>query len=182
MSPYRTLVVTLSLGAAAMTASLVACETPDPTMALVENAYPVPSDPGDSAAQVVVYKAWWATTLFNEPVVPGAASDQERSVPESDFVYALLAPGWDPGSGSRPTKLIAVKSKQKIAATRGDTLHIVVSDGTFAGSCDAVQVLSQEDADFITQRIFPGDFADTTYDAKTCTSTPVAQQDAGARD
>jgi len=162
MSSYRTLALTLVLG-------LAACETPDPTKAVVDNA-----------SQVVVYKAWWAATLFNEPVVPGAASDEQRSVPESDFVYALLAPGWDPESGSPPTKLVAVKSKQRLAATRGDTLHIVVSDATFAGSCDAAQPLSQEDADFITQRIFPGDFANVIYDAKTCAPlTPAPNPDAG---
>ena len=54
----------------------------------------------------------------------------------------------------------------------------VVSDATFFGSCDAKQALSQGDADFITQRIFPGDFAKMIYDAKTCSSTPAP--DAGA--
>ena len=149
-----------------------ACETPDPTKAVVENAY----------SGTVIYKAWWAATLFDAPVLPGEASDEQRSVPETDFVYALLAPGWDPDSGSPPARLIAVKSKQKLVANRGDTLHIVVSNGTFAGSCDAAQPLSQEDADFITRRIFPGDFANVTYDARMCASlvpAPDPAADAG---
>jgi len=166
MNLYRTVVLSLLLGAAA-------CETPDATSAVVDNAYP-------EATRVVVYKAWWAATLFKEPVVPGASSDIERSVPESDVVYALLTPGWDPASGSPPTRLVAVRSKDKLVASRGDTLHIVVSDATFRGSCDAREPLSQEDADFITQRIFPGDFANAVYDARSCTTTPTPDADAGS--
>ena len=170
MSHSRILGLALLLGVGA-------CETPDPTKAVVENDYPM--TPG---ASIVVYRAWWAATLFDDPVAPGETSDEERSVPESDFVYALLAPGWDPASGSPPTRLVAMKSKQKLAATRGDTLRIVVSDGTFAGNCAANQPLSQEDADFVTQRIFPGAFANVVYSAQTCASlvpAPDPVADAG---
>jgi hypothetical protein len=66
-----------------------------------------------------------------------------------------------------------VKSSAKLAVTRGSTLTIGVSDATFVGRCAAGTALSQDDADFITQRIFPGDFAAVTYDAKTCAATPV---------
>ncbi len=156
MISHRTIALALLLGVAA-------CETPDPTKAVVDNAYP--TTPG---ASLVVYRVWWSATLFNEPVAPGSSSDEQRSVPESDFAYALLAQGWDPASSTPPTQLIAVKSKAKLTAPRGDTLHIVVSDVTFAGNCGARQPLSQEDADFITQRIFPGEFKDVFYLADTC--------------
>jgi hypothetical protein len=172
MISHRTLALTLLLGAAA-------CETPDPTSAVVDNAYPASPATALTGPQIVVYKVWWSATLFKEPVVPAASSDVERSVPESDTAYALLAPGWDPASGSPPTTLVPVRSKSKLVAPRGDTLHIVVSDGTFRGRCDANEPLSQEDADFITQRIFPGEFANVTYDAKTCTTTS-AVHDAGS--
>ena len=164
MTPHRALGLLL-------VACVAACETPDPTKAVVENAYPVVPEGGAPAdARVVVYKAWWAATLFGDPVAPGETSDEQRSVPETDFVYALLAPGWDPASVAPPTKLIAVKSKAKVSAPRGDTLRIVVSDGTFAGNCAAGQPLSQDDAEVITTRIFPGEFANLAYDARTCTS------------
>jgi hypothetical protein len=39
---------------------------------------------------------------------------------------------------------------------RSDTLTIAVSDGTFDGNCAAGSTLSQDDADFIMQRIFLG--------------------------
>jgi hypothetical protein len=168
MNHPRTFALALVLGVAA-------CETPDPTSAVVDNAYPV-------ASGIVVYKAWWSATLFRDPVAPGASSDIERSVPESDVVYALLAPGWDPTSGSPPTRLVAVRSKEKLAAPRGDTLHIVVSDATFVGNCAAKQPLSQTDADFITQRIFPGDFANTLYSAQNCAPFVPAPDPGGAAD
>lgn len=181
MITYRALMVTALLGGCAIGAtSVVACATQDPTKAVVENGYPAVRDGGDPATSVVVYKAWWVTTLFKEPVLPGETSEEERSVPETDFVYALLAHGWDPASGTPPAKLVAVKSKTKIGVARGSTLRIAVSDGTFAGNCDAKQALSQDEADFVTQRIFPGDFTSVTYDAKTCTTTPIpAAEDAG---
>jgi hypothetical protein len=71
-----------------------------------------------------------------------------------------------------------VKSKTTLSVKRGDTLHVRVSDITMTGNCGAGQPLSQSDADFITQRIFPGDFAGGAYDAATCTFVPNAT-DAG---
>ena len=78
-----------------------------------------------------------------------------------------------------PTALMVVKSKAPFSVGRGDLLHIAVSDQTFAGNCAAKEPLSQEDVDFITQRIFPAEFTGFTYDAKTCTMKPVPS-DAGA--
>lgn len=148
---------------------LVACETETPTTAVVDNAMP---------ATVSVYKVWWATTLFRDPVASGAESESERTIPASDYAYAILAPGWDPASPSPPTRLVAVRTAAKLTASRGETLHIRVSDDAFVGDCAAGAPLPQDDADFITQRIFPGDFAGLVYDARTCTATPVAA-DAG---
>jgi hypothetical protein len=159
---------------------IIACCTPDPTKAVVDNGYPELVDGGDPSTQVVVYKAWFVTTLFTEPVLPAQSSDERRSVPATDSAYALLAPGWDPEGTAPPTTLIAVQSKAKLSVSRGDFLHLSISDATFKGSCAAKQPLSQAEADFITQRIFPGEFASVTYDAATCTSTPATADDAGA--
>lgn len=180
----RALAVFLALGAAAsaFTSTLVGCKTADPTQVVVENAYPEVADGGDPATQVVVYKVWWQVVLFEDPVLPGTSSAEQRGVPERETAFALLAPGWDPESGTPPTTLVPVKSKELLAAKRGDTLRITVSDATFTGNCAAQQPLTQEDADFITERIFPGDFAGVIYDAKTCTSTPIPADDAGPPD
>ncbi len=148
---------------------LLGCETESATNAVVDNA-----------SKDVVYRVWWETTYFPSPVAAGQASDELRSVPATDFAYALLAPGWDPASGAPPASFVVLKSKAPLSVARGDTLHIVVSDATFAGRCDAREPLAQADADFVTQRIFPGEFAAATYDAATCTTKPLADASADA--
>lgn len=154
--------------------ALAACDTEDPSKAVVDNGYP-------ASAQTVVYRAWWVATYFPDPVAGGATSTEQRSVPASDFAYAVLAPGWDPASGAPPPRFVFVKSKAPLSVARGDTLHIVVDDRTFTGSCAANQPLTQDEADFITQRIFPGELGNMTYDAKTCAVIPAssAATDAG---
>jgi hypothetical protein len=127
------------------------------------------------------YKVWWVTSLLSGPVAPGTEGQPERTVPNSDFACAVLAPGWDPSSGKAPTTFIPAMSATKLSAARGDTVHIHVSDGTFVGNCLAGKPLSQDDADLITQRIFPGEFRGDVFDAKTCTAT-LTTTDAGADD
>jgi hypothetical protein len=170
-----------TLATFAMPAMLAACETEDPSKAVVDNGYPATAEGADPAHQTVVYRAWWVATYFGEPVGGGSTSTEQRSVPASDVAYAVLAPDWDPASATPPARFVFVRSKAPLSVARGDTLHIVVDDGTFTGNCAAGQPLSQDDADFITQRIFPGEIGTATYDAKTCTMTPAAAEasDAG---
>lgn len=138
------------------------------TVAQVDNGYPS-FDGG--AGEVTVYRAWWSQTAFLDPVAAGASSDLERTVPETDYVYAVLARDYDPASGAAPTKLVAVRSSVKLTAARGDTLHLVVTPSTVVGDCAAGTTLSQDEADLITTRLFPGEFSGMTYDARTCTLT-----------
>jgi len=154
--------------------ALAACETEDASHAVVDNVYAAP--------HAVVYRAWWVATYFPDPVPATMTSAEQRSVPATDFAYAVLAPDWDPWSATAPSKLVVLKSKAPLALARGETLHIVVDDRTFVGSCAAGQPLSQDDADFITQRIFPGEFAGATYDAKTCTTTSTSPTAPAATD
>jgi hypothetical protein len=160
------------------------CETEDPTMVVVDNDYPAVAEGGDPAREVTVYKVWWVTSLVPEPVAPGAEGQPQRTVPGSDYAYAVLAPGWDPSSSTPPTTFLPAKSAATLSAARGDTLHVRVSDDTFAGNCGAGKPLSQDEADFITQRIFPGEFAGVAFDAKSCAATAGPADggsDAGAR-
>jgi hypothetical protein len=117
---------------------------------------------------MTVYKVWWVTTLMPDAVAPGGEGQVQRTVPGAGVAYAVLAPGWDPRSGSAPTRFLAAKATLSLAASQGKTLHIHVSDSTFDGNCAAGEALSQDDADFVTQRIFPAEFAGQAYDAATC--------------
>lgn len=167
-----------SLSAAAL--SLVACDTENASSSVIDNAYPAAPD-GDPAKQTVVYRAWWFATYYPAPVAAGASSEVQRAVPASDVAYAVLAPGWDPASTTAPAQLVIVKSRTPLAVARGELLHIAVSDATFTGSCAALEPLSQEEADFATQSLFPGVFAGKAYDARSCTTTDVPDAGADAR-
>lgn len=157
-------------------ATSVACDTEAATYAVATDSYP--SADAGAAVSNTVYKAWFSSTLFRNPVPPASSSEAQRTVPNDDFAYAVLAPNWDPSSGSLPTQFVALKSRVKLGVARGDTLNIDVSDATFTGNCAGGTPLSQADADFITQRIFPGEFSDVAYDAATCLSTPIGTADA----
>jgi hypothetical protein len=159
----KTSLLAISLLALAMTA----CETEDATTSYI-----------DDVGQVSVYRAWWLATYYPDPVAPGGTSAGRRSVPGAATAYAVLAPGWDPKSSAPPRVLVPVESKSPVVADRGQELHIEVDAVRFRGDCAAGEPLSQDEADFITQRIFPGEFRAMTYDAKTCTLTP-ASADAG---
>ena len=137
---------------------LIGCDTP--TVGVVENHF------SDDTA---VYRVWWETTIFLDPLAPGEASDLERIVPASDRLYAILAPGWDITSSTPPPKLLPVRSAEALTAIRGTTLHLVLDANAVVGDCAAGKPLTEDEAELITQRIFPGSFLGGSYDAKTCT-------------
>ena len=175
----RTSLATLISTTCAALLCWMGCEGETPTSAVVQNSFQVVPDAGNPPSGVTIYRTWYFTTAFVDPVAPGSSSDTQRTVPATDYVYAVLAPGLDPTSATPPVTLIPVRSKSKVVVARGESLAIDVSDLTFDGNCAAGTPLSQDDADFITQRIFPGDFASVTYDAKTCAARPI-QGDGGA--
>lgn len=148
---------------------LGACQTEDAAYAVVGNDYPVATDSHDPSQQTTVYKVWWSTALFSSPVAAGGESETIRAVAGGEVAYALLAPGWDPTSSDPPSMLIPVMTHIPLTVSRGTTLHIHLSDTTVVGNCGARASgqLTQDEADFITQRIFPGDFIGT-YNAKAC--------------
>lgn len=155
------------------------CNSAEPTSAVLSNEYPSVSD--ESAADAMpVYKGWWSVAQFPEPVPAGQVSDPVRIVQGSDYGYALLAPGWDATTGAPPETLIPLRSAEKLSVGRGELLTFVVSERATVGDCKTSQPLSQEEADFVTQRIFPGEFAGLAYDAASCTAAPVSIGEGGA--
>ena len=168
MRTMNTALLLLSAGVLGLT-SVAACDTEDATTVVVDN-----HDPS------VVYRAWWVTTYFDNPVAAGTTSDSLRAVPVIGPAYALLAPGWDATSSTAPTSYAVRQTRAPLSITRGRELHIVVSDDAFLGSCGAP--LSGDDRTFIAERIFPGELTGFTYDATTCLFTPTpadAGTDAG---
>lgn len=172
--------ILLLLSVLSLVALAPACDDTE-TTAIIDNGYPAADDGGfDSAKSVTVYRAWWLVSVFADPVAVGTSSEPNRVVPGRDYAYFLLAPGWDPASSEPPTKLVVAKTNDVLSVTKGDALHIQVDDAHVTGSCSSGHPLSQADADTITSTIFAGEFEGYTYDAKTCTRTPVASPDAGS--
>jgi len=126
----------------------------------------------DNHTASVVYRASWQAVTFPAPVAPGASSDPQASVAASaNTAYVVLAPGWDLASDAGPTSFVVLQSREGFELHFDGTLHIPVDDDHFIGSCDAGSKLTQEQADFITQRLFSADFMNLHYDAATCTVT-----------
>jgi hypothetical protein len=172
IDPKRFLVLAV---APAILLAASSCDTADATHAVVANAYPaVLADASADASAVdetFVVRAWWSVALFPDAVAAGTESGAARVVPATEYAYALLARGWDPTSAATPGALVAVRTTERLSAARGRTLRIVLGPGTVVGDCAAGTPLSQDEADFVTTRIFPGAFAGLVYDAATCVAT-----------
>jgi hypothetical protein len=156
----------------------LACDQHPRTRVVLENKYP-----SSGETPFIVYRAFWQAVPFQQPLPPGSSSDEQDTVPASlNAAYAAVAPGWDPDASTVPTSFLFLQSKSGFEVHLNDTLDIGVDDATFAGNCAAGSFISQEQADFMTQRIFtqtlfPDAFAPFFYDATSCATTAIA--DAG---
>jgi hypothetical protein len=154
---------------------LAGCDPQPQTNVVLENAYPQ-----SGATPLVVFRAHWQAASFQQPLLPGSVSEAQSTVPASaNVAYVLLAPGWDPdASPTTPTSFVLMQSRTGFEVHLNDTLHIRVNDTTFIGNCAAGSPLTQDQADFIVQRvfnqnIFPGAFAAFSYDAESCTTSLI---------
>jgi hypothetical protein len=164
--------------ALSLAAFAVGCDQEPDTTVVLDNHYP-----SSGTTPLVIYRAYWQAAAFQDPVAPGGSSDAQSTVPASNTAYVLLAPGWDPDGSAPPTSFVVMQSRDELAVPLNGRLHIPVDDTTFIGNCDAGSSLSQTQADFIrtrifTENIFPDASLSFSYDALTCTTTPIA--DAGA--
>ena len=145
------------------------CNGAPQTWVSLDNAYPA-----SNASPAVVYRGWWQAVAFGGPIVPGGSSGLQPTVPASDnTAYAVLAPGWDPDTGTTPASFVVLQSRSGYAVHLGDILRIAVDDASFEGDCAAGSHLTQHQADVITQLVFPNVFAGLRYDAATCTTTSI---------
>ncbi len=158
----RTALVALLTASLAVAAS--GCDSHPTTSVVFDNAYAARVPP------LVVYRARWEATSFADAVAPGTSAGAQETVPTSgSLAYVVLAPGWD--GVSPPASLVVLESRTAYGVHLNDALRISISDATFAGNCAAGSSLSQAEADFITRRIFPSEFAGLKYDAATCVAT-----------
>jgi len=152
--------------------ALAACEPPT-TSVVVDNDF--------GAGGPIVYAAYWENASFATPVLPGAMSSPMTTVATSaETAYVVLAEGWDPSSPSAPTSYVLLQSPGGFSVALGDTLHIPVSDQTFDGDCASGSHLTQQQADFIVDYVFPSLFFGGHYDVGTCTMTLPPPADGGA--
>jgi hypothetical protein len=172
IAPFAALAATAPFASALA----VACDQAPVTRVIVDNDYPAAAP-----VPLVVYRAFWEAISFADPVAPGSSSPSQSTVSTSDSTaYVLLAPGWDPTSAVPPTSFVLLQSRSGLSVHLDETLHIRVDDSTFLGNCAAGSSLTQDQADFIVQRIFtPAIFEDAApppfhYDAATCTTSLVA--------
>lgn len=164
--------------ALSLAAFAAGCDQAPDTTVVLDNRYPT-----SGTTPLVVYRAYWQAAAFQDPIAPGGSSDPQSTVPASNTAYVLLAPGWDPDGAAPPKSFVVMQSRSELAVPQNGTLHIPVDDTTFIGNCDAGSALLQTQADLIrarifTENIFPGASLAFSYDAVTCTTTPIA--DAGA--
>jgi hypothetical protein len=132
--------------------ALCACD--GPSTVVVDNGF---------ADTFTVFRAWWQTTDFPTPVAPSTSSAPLRTVPGTDFAWAVLQ---QPDAG-----FVAVRSTQKLALEKvGDELHISIAPASVVGLCGSSGALSNVDA-ATSERIFPDELSGT-YDPSTCTFLP----------
>ena len=139
---------------------LVGCD--DATMVAANNGYTDGTQIDD---------VWWSQTYIPDVVSSGGESPAYRTVPGSDYAYAVI---------ERDGDLIVLRSKTTLAAERGTTLHVTVSVDTFDGDCAAGSTIPQAVADLVTQSIFPAPFEGAIYDSSTCKTARVSGPDGGA--
>ena len=130
---------------------LAMCACDDATTIAVDNAY---------ADDTIVDEVWWSQTLVPDQVAPGGESPVYRTTPALETAYLVAERGGN---------VFVARTIIPLGVERGAELHVVISPSNIVGDCATSSArLTQPEADFITQRIFPGRFAGTVYDAATC--------------
>jgi hypothetical protein len=131
---------------------LLCCACDDATTVVVDNAY---------ADDTLVDEVWWSQTLVPDQVAPGGESPVYRTTPSLATAYAVL---------ERDGNVFVARTSMPLGVQRSAELHVVISPQTIIGDCAASSSarLTQPEADFITQSIFPSRFAGAVYDAATC--------------
>jgi hypothetical protein len=125
-----------------------ACD--EATTIVVDNTY---------TDDTIVDEVWWSQTLVPDQVAPGGESPAYRTTPANETAYVVAERGGN---------VFVARTTTPLGVNRSAELHVVVSPEKIVGDCATNARLTQPEADFITQSIFPGRFAGSVYDAATC--------------
>ena len=143
----------------------------DLSQAVVVNEYPA-----NVPEPYTIYKVWYRSTLFLEPVSPGQESGASRIGPGTEPAYALVTPSFDADGGTRT--LLPARTRNVVQTGSGDTGRLVFSPTAALVGCGGPNGLSREDYDIITTRVFPGDVV-VPFDPLGCTPQAQQAEDAG---
>ena len=130
--------------------SILLCGCDDATTIVVDNAY---------TDDTIVDEVWWSQTLVPDAVAPGGESPVYRTTPALETAYVVA---------ERGGAVFVARTAMPLGVERSAELHVVIAPENIVGDCATSARLTQPEADFITQRIFPGRFAGAVYDAATC--------------
>jgi hypothetical protein len=130
---------------------LLLCACDDATTIVVDNAY---------TDDTIIDEVWWSQTLVPDAVAAGGESPAYRTTPGQGTAYLVA---------ERGGQVFVARTAIPLGVNRSAELHVVISPQNIVGDCEATNArLTQPEADFITQSIFPGHFAGAVYDAATC--------------
>jgi hypothetical protein len=134
---------------------LVACDGSDATYAVATNVFAADAD----GAPTSVFKVFYRTTLFTEPIAPGNDTPAHLVAPGGDRAYAILAPGWSPDApdAGPPPSFVGVVTAKGILATKGGTVRIELGPTTVRGACAGEPPLTRDEYDVLKDRIFPAE-------------------------
>lgn len=159
--------VALRAGVLSLAVSSMAC-APEPAKASVVNAFP-------AASPNTIVKVWYRTTLFTDAIQPGDESAQKPVGTGSEPAYALIALDYDPEAGTSSRKVPA-RTRDSIETKDDDQVKLTFGADTATGPCVGGTPMTQEEYDFIAQRIFPDDLLEP-IDSVVCGT--VATGDGG---
>jgi len=123
----------------------------EPTRAVVANELP-----GGTGA-LVVRRVVYRSSLFLDPVPPGAESAEIRVTSGDEPAYLLLGPQeQDPPDAGAPAPLRVARTAANVTVAPGDRVRIVVAERALVG-CGVGAPLGAAEYAFLAERMFAGE-------------------------
>ena len=161
------------ISALVVAGALFGCQTSNTEVAIA-NGFPEGPD------APTLTKTWFRSTLYLEPIAPGATSESLRVGTGAEPAWAILSL-YDPRAPDAPPSITVARTRAVIAIEPGDERTIVISPETAFVGCGGPGGLSPEDYAVARERIFPGEGLPPFDPATGCVAkAPEAVVDGGA--